>query len=481
MPYLLLILMPFAMAGGCFVLRRQTRLVALVGAAVALIELAIVSVMPVDDPARLLGTSVLLSATGQLLLVAALLVALGSLLAWTGGASGENSVPATLLVLGFVVPAALVQAPFAAALLLFAGGLTCMMLIVDLPPNVSQLLAPSAIATALKYLLVTVLGGALLLVGLGLNQAATGGISSVGSGLLLAGFGLWIGLAPFNLALPELAEETSTLVLAIVLGVFQLVALLLLVATLRAQPQLLLGSGSARPLAIGLAGLTVVGAPIFAYGAARRVIASLFTASMGQLVLGLALASPAGARSALLGVPAYALAVALICIGANMLQTRVPGRRETAEPLRERPVAAAGLIAGLLLLLGMPPLGGWMAKTVLWQAARQSGPAMLLIVVVGHLALIIAAVRLIQVLLLRPPMRQTAGYSDPTPDLRSPISDLELLPAVGPAYAPWALRGALLLLIALAVIAGLYPAPLLSRVDVAIAGLSFIGPLESTP
>ena len=160
-------------------------------------------------------------------------------------------------------------------------------------------------------------------------------------------------------------------VVAVVVGILQLVGLLLLMGTLEEQPQLLLGNRAAQPLALGLASLTVFGAPIFAYGAARRMLALLLVANIGQLVLGLVLLTPASVRSTLLGAPAHALAVALMTLGAGMLEARVPGRRETAPLLRERPLAAAGRIAGVLVLAGMPPFGGWTAKAARLYAGLQ--------------------------------------------------------------------------------------------------------------
>ncbi len=74
MPYLLLILLPFAMAGGCFILRRQTRLVAQAGFGAAVVEAALLWGTPLDEPARLLGSTLQMSGLGQLLVGAATLV-----------------------------------------------------------------------------------------------------------------------------------------------------------------------------------------------------------------------------------------------------------------------------------------------------------------------------------------------------------------------------------------------------------------------
>ena len=471
MHYLLSILLPFTIAGGCYVMRRHTRLVAAIAALTVVVEAALILRAPIDEPARLLGTSVLLTGFAQLLLLALLLLAVGSLLTWAAFPSGETAAPVTLLALGFAIAAVFFQAPFTSLLFLFAAGLVSVMLVVDLPAAASELVAPSVIAVALKYLLAVVLGGTLLIVGHGLSQAATGGVSPVGFGLLLAGVGLWIGFAPFHVVLPELAEETSLLVVAVVVAL-QLGLLLLLIRILQGQPQLLVATPVARPLLLSLAALTAVATPLQAYGSARRIVVLLFAAHIGQILLGLGLSSPSGAGSALLGVAAHALAVALLCMSVTLLEARIAGRSETRGLLRGRPMAAAGLIVGLLVLLGTPPFGGFIVQALLWQAAWQSSAGTLLVVILGQLLQSLAAIRLVRITLLAPPRLPGPG----APDER-----LALLPVIIPAYAPAVLRGSLFLLMAVALLAGLYPAPVLSRVQEVVADLSFVRSAGSLP
>ena len=474
MLYLLLMLTPVAMSAGCFVLRRQTRLVALVGADVALVELLLLLRVPVDEPVRLLGTTVLLSQLGQMAL-AGLLLLIGSMFCvWAAFPSGESAVPATLVALALGVMAVLVQLPFAAALLWMMAQLVLLLLVFDQPGESSDLIAPAAIAAALKYLLVTAIGGLLLLVGLGLSQVA-GGVSPAGYGLLLAGFSLWIGLVPFHVALGDLAEVSSTPVFAIVLGSAQVVALFLLVGTVQAQPRMLLDSRGAQALLLGLAGLTALGAPLIAGGSTRRIVALLLAGHMGQIVAGLALLNAAGARSALLGMLAHAIAATLICAGLYVLEVRVPGRREDQPPGLARPIAAAALVAGILVVVGVPPFGGWLASALLFQAAFSHGPVMLVVVAAGHLALVVAAMRLLRLTLFAP--RETSGFARPVDPL---AEELSMLPAVVPPYAPLALRAWLLALILLALLAGIYPAPVLQRVDRVVESLTFVQTTLST-
>jgi NADH-quinone oxidoreductase subunit N len=467
MSFLLLLLIPFAIGGGCLILRRQRRLVALAGAGAALVEAALVWWSPVDQPARLLGNNLLLNATGQIVLPALLLVMLGSFAVWAALPEGANAAPATLLMLGLVIGAALIQSAFVAALLIFTAGLVGVMLVADAPGGVQDLVPTSAIRTALKYVLVVSLGAAYTFVGLGLNQSPGAG-SRAGFGLALAGLALWLGLAPFGMALPELAEATSLANFAVVAAVFQLGSLLLLVEMLGTLPRALFDDGVLQRPLLALAGLTVVVAPIFARGTARQSAALLCVATIGQLVFGIALGTRDGMRAALAGIPAYALALALIGAAASMLEAYAPGRQEDKAALYDRPVAAVALMVGLLLLVGLPPLGGWIAKALLWRAALAYGRWTFLLVVAGHALLIAAAVRLVRLALLRRP--DGGGPSAPPLPREGAI---EALPTTVPAYAPLALRAFAVGLIVLALLLGVYPRPLLTRVELAVEGLRF--------
>lgn len=476
MPYLLLILLPFAMAGGCFVLRRQTRLVAQAGLGVALVEAALLWATPLDEPARFLGSTVQLSAFGLLIVGAATLILGCCMAVWAALPAGENAAPSGLLLFGLVLAAALVQAPFPRALLLLAAGLAGVMLIVDLPGDAPRLVRPATIATAIKYLLVVILGALCVLIGSGLSQAGAESTPSFAAGLMVAGFGMWLGLVPLHFALPDLADETSMPVFALTIGVLQLVALLFFVALRQAQGPQLLGAPAIELLVLGLVGLTIVVAPLMAGSTARRTLSMLCLAAFAQVVLGWALQTGGGITSSVLGAAAYALSLSLLLVSASALEARAPGRLESAGALRDRPLATVGLLVGLGVLAGIPPLAGWPAKALLWRAALQRGSWLLALVIIGEILMLIAIIRLLRSALASTPSRVVPGGDafDATGD------ELALLPAAMPSYAPAALRGLVALLIVTALALGLYPAPLTERVEQAVAGLAFVRAGEGT-
>jgi formate hydrogenlyase subunit 3/multisubunit Na+/H+ antiporter MnhD subunit len=330
------------------------------------------------------------------------------------------------------------------------------------------------VAAGFKYLLVISAGAALLLAGLGLAQAPSQ-YYPLAAGLVLAGLGLWLGLTPFHIVLPEVAEESSIAVFAVVVGVIELGTLLLFVGMLEVQARVLASDGRLHRLLLGFAGLSIVVAPLLAYGTARRAVACLLTAGFAQLVFGLALGSTTGARSALGGLLPYALAVTLVAMGASMLEAPGVDGRQSAPALRDRVIASTSLIAGLLVIVGVPPFAGWTARGLLWQAAREYGAWMLTVVVAGQLALTVATVRLVRIALLRTPTDPASALAEGSDE------DLDPAPAAVPPYAPLALRGIALITILIVLVLGLYPAPLALHVERVVDSLSFIHSVASPP
>src|SRR5687768_17784438 len=100
MTYLLLIFFPIAMAAGCFLLRKQTRLVTLGAVATMLVQIALVVRLPVDQPARLFGLTLNLDPLSRLFLLTFLGVGALAFLATWHVPHGENFVPIGLMILG---------------------------------------------------------------------------------------------------------------------------------------------------------------------------------------------------------------------------------------------------------------------------------------------------------------------------------------------------------------------------------------------
>jgi NADH:ubiquinone oxidoreductase subunit 2 (subunit N) len=359
----------------------------------------------------------------------------------------------TLAILGCLIAAVLLRDLLHSILLLLVAGLAGVLLIADLPAGSAGLLPPRVVAAAVRHMLIVMLGAALLFVGAGFQGTAAGDQLGAGSGLLLAGFALWLGLVPFHLTLPVLLEETSLPVFAVVVGAFYLAVLVLLIMTLSTQQAVISAESSFSLLLLGLACLTAVIAPLQARGSPGRVVALLFVAATGLLTLGVALQTADGLQATTISVLGYGLAGALLVISGHMLEAPAVGPLQPSTALQARPLATTGLLVGLLALAGVPPLAGWFGRAELWQAAAARGTWIVLAVVVAQASMLLAAIRLARSALLRAPEATGATRSD----LALPQGELAELPVAIPPYAPRAIRGVLLLLIVATLLFGLYP------------------------
>lgn len=475
MIYVLLMLFPLAIAGGCFVLRREPRLVSWAAVAAVLVEGWLALTAPIDQPARLLDLAITYNALGRLVLVTACLGMLLIMLLTTYVEPDEYFVATALLILSITAAIMIVQEPFVIATLLLLASLIGSVQLVDQPRGSATLLRPQTLGMALKYTLMAVLGGLLLIVGFMLatafeQQLATSGPSlrRVIFGLLIVGFSIRAGLIPFHLWLPDLLDETPPPIIFVQVGLLSVLALPVLLVALQTQPELLVGNPSGQRLLIGLGALsTLLGAiaALVTYHP-RRALAFLAIANMGLLTIGLGLNTANGVASALLGALNHLLGLALIALGLALLERPVPGRREQAGGLRERPIAALAFALGIFVQVGVPPFSGFVPKLMLIMAAQTRGWLIQLLVLAGLVLCGIGAARILRRVLLQP----REG-----PTTRSLFSDdLDRLSVAHVPYAPPLLIVVIVALAIGAVIVGVWPQPIVDQVNETVRSLTFL-------
>lgn len=475
MIYVLLILFPLAIAGGSFVLRRQTRLVDLIGAAAVVVEGWLAISTPIDQPTRLLEASVNYDALGRMLLVSVCLGTLLAMLMAANGAHGEYFVTTALLLLGCAAAIIVVQEPFVIATLLLLASLIGGVQLVDQPVGSGALIHPQTIGMALKYTLMIVLGSLLLLVGFVLTTAFEQQLATTGPalrrmvfGLLFVGFGVRLGLVPFHLWLPDLVEDVPPSTIFMQTGLLTVLAIPVMLVALQTQPELLVGNISGRRLLIGLGALSAIvggGGALVSYHT-RRALAFLTLANLGLLAAGLGIASVMGVTATLTGALNHVLAVALLALGLTLLERQVPGRREQAGALRERPIGALAFLIGVLMLIGAPPLSGWMPRLLLIAASRSQSWLVTTLMLAGIALTAIGGARVLRRVLLQP--REA-------PTTRSLFSDdLERLGMATVPYAPRTLLALIVVLALASVVVGLWPEPLLAQIEGVVGTLRFL-------
>jgi NADH-quinone oxidoreductase subunit N len=449
MTFLLMILLPWAMAAGCFALRPNTRL----GISAALATLGVVIIflvnLPLDEPVRSLGIALAIDRPGQVL-IGALLLAVGTAyVAWTALPVGENTPASLLVVLGLVLAALLFQSAVPALTLLLMAAALGILLIVDTRSVRATLRAPREIAAAVIRLVLLMIGTLLLVMGYTLSSTPPNA-SSFGTILMWTGVAIWAGLIPFHVTLADLAEDTTPYVFLCAVVLPQAVVLAVFERMSGTQP--LIAPGVSHLLLLVATCITIVGAPLLARGTVRRAMAFVLLGNVGQIVLGMVLDVSAGGVSL---VASHVLSAALICSSIALLEVHVPGQSTVGEPWRERPIAAAGLVIGLLLLLGVPGVGSFAPKLTLWQAAWRDGALAFGILAVGTVLLARAAIQLVRALLFTPAERREADrrahWRRRVAPGGTPASDVATLPVVVPSYVPITLRSWTVLLIVIAV------------------------------
>lgn len=480
MLYLLLIFFPVTMALSTFVLRRRTGLVIFAALGTVLAQMLLATQIPLDDPTRFLGVTLTLNALNRVFMLLFLATGGFALVAAWHLPHGENFVPIALFTIAQVCAVLLLQNPFITTLLLAATGLTAVLAIVDLPAGASTLVGTRAIAAALKYLVLMVVACVLMYIAFVLTDIyrpgeLPGRISPSRFILALLGvsFALRLALIPFHTWLTDLVDDAEPLVAALIITLLNTTSLLVLIFTFQSFPSLLLESeGAIGVMRVGALFSTVIGAGL-ALGAAtlRRTLAYLILYNCGMVFYGLASVTTLGLAGAIFGALNQIIAVTLIFVSLALLERpdgRTPGvlRRDL---LRRWPVASAGLLAGGLALLGLPPLNGAISHLLLYQAAAERGWAELGLLVLGTGLAGLGLARAAGERLLGPAEETVAAE----PLL---IGETELdRPAqrrLEPEPRSTAALTGILLLLCLAI--GLYPQPLLGTIAEALRGLAFI-------
>lgn len=480
MIYLLVILFPVAMASSCFVLRKQTGFVIVAAVAVALTQVVLITQLPLDQPARLLGVTLTLNALTRLFILVFLgLSALAFIAAWRLP-HGENFVAVGLLILALVCTILLLQDPFIVSLLLVGAGMAAVLAIVDLPAGAGMLVGTRVLATALKYLVLMVIAGVLMYLAYVLADIYRPGelpgripLARFILALLAAGFALRLALIPFHTWLPDLVEDAAPLVSALVIAVINMTSLLVLLLSFQRFP-ILLGENSFGLVLLRMGGIVTatIGALLaLNQPGMRRTLAYLLIYDTGMVFYGLASASTLGLTGAIFEALNLALVVVLIFISLGLLERpdgRTPGvvRRDL---LRRWPIAGMGMLGGGLALLGLPPFSGFTSKMLIYQASVQHNRVELIALLMATGLASLALLRMARDRLLGPGDELTVA--EPTM-LGETELDRPAARRLEPEPRSTALLTVLLLVICLGI--GLYPQPLLVTIEDVIRGLTFI-------
>jgi NADH:ubiquinone oxidoreductase subunit 5 (subunit L)/multisubunit Na+/H+ antiporter MnhA subunit len=252
--------------------------------------------------------------------------------------------------------------------------------------------------------------------------------------LLLTGIFIKLAAVPLLFWLLSLADELPALVLGLVIAVVDMAAFGEFWMASQMNPSLLTPSG----LVVGIAAATSLIAALLMLSqrSLKRLLVLSTVEDAGFLLLGLACATQVGATGAILAACTHAIAKTLLfaCLSAPEADGAIA---DAPVALATRyPVSTFGFLFGMLAMLGIPPTLGFLGRWRLYQSALGISPLLLGMFVLSSILALIAYV-----------LALTRNWWGPPQSTDPPRRDAE----------PLALRGAIVALVAILLIAGVWP------------------------
>lgn len=451
-------------AGALYFLRRFEALTALLAGGIALGLALVMTLLPLDAPAEVVGRTVWLGkavvweemtlqigpATQMLLAFLLVVAAMAFILSWLTY-QGRTFYPFGLILLAAWAVAAMLKPLILAPFALVLGAIVAVFLIQAGRTGETQ--------GAWRQLLFPTLAAPLFLFAAWyIEQAPLNPDDQtpliIAGWLLVAGFILLLQPAPLHVAMTALAGQSPAIVAVFVWVGGQSTVLFLLQRFLVAYPWLTSAIDSARWL-LWLGVLTAVlgGALAATQPTLGRYLGYAGLYDYGVLLVAMALRGTAGLPTAIWLVVTRVFALFTVATGAAIIRHRMESDRleRLHGALSRMPVAVSALIVGGLALAGLPLTAQFASRWALFQLLGENDPRWVLMLMIGATGVVIGAAR--------------AGYACFGRLAHARVEREPLLAAL-----------AALALIAVGIILGLYPQLLTSPVAAAILPLSTLGP-----
>ncbi len=358
--------------------------------------------------------------------------------------------PATLAVVDTVIAALYINNVFLGGLFLVLAGFFSIVAAVDVDDEDEERFV-RAVKASVRYLIATVLFGLTLFIALiflerlRLDPQLTGLIKVIVA-LAVVAFALRLAIFPFSLWLPDVLEEAPGLSSFLIVGLINVATVVFLVDFLLKNPTLLFDNyAAAQPvMTLGLAGAVAAGLMGLGQNGLGKVIAYSLSAEFGLILFGLASPHRTGLNGAMFTAANLALLSLLIWLSLAVVSYCTGGRvLEGLSGLgRRMPVATVGLGVGFMSLVGLPFMSGFAAKYLILQSAAQEGLGWVL---AGGAAVVLSALAL-----FRYYHRIFMGAD--VPGLKTRPEPLAATVMIG-------------LLVALVLLVGIWPAPVLDWLD----------------
>ncbi len=262
-------------------------------------------------------------------------------------------------------------------------------------------LEADALEAAFKYLMLSVVSSAFLLIGITVIFGVTGALDfksvaealhglgttsvvSIASAFFIIGFGLKAALMPFHAWLPDAHPSAPAPISAILSG------LLIKVSGIYALARIIINVfGLTTPVSIvllSLGALSMVLAALLATAQKdmKRMLAYSSISQIGYIVLGIGLGTPLGIMGGLFHLFNHAVAKSLLFLSSGSVQQATGTRNldEMGGLAKRMPITAATNLIGSLSIAGVPPLNGFWSKLLIIIALFQAKhPALALLAI----------------------------------------------------------------------------------------------------
>jgi NADH-quinone oxidoreductase subunit N len=290
---------------------------------------------------------------------------------------------------------------------------------------------------SLKYFLLGAFSSAFFLYGIALAYGATGttsiggiadalaadtgslALALVAAAMLTIGFAFKVAAVPFHMWTPDVYQGAPSPVTALMAAGTKVAGFAALIRVASVS----LGSvgWELQPALFGLSAVTMVVGSLLAIAQqdVKRMLAYSSIAHAGFVLVGVAAANQQGISGAMFYLVAYA-AMIMGAFAVVILVSRTGEQRTSLRSYRglgrTNPVLAGVLALFLLSLAGIPPLAGFMAKVLVFEAAVAAGLESL--VVIAVLASVVAAffyIRLIVLSYMYEPEEEGGEAAPPAP------------------------------------------------------------------
>ncbi len=245
-----------------------------------------------------------------------------------------------------------------------------------------------------QYVVYNLLGSTLFLFALGTIYAVTGTLNMadialrvaeipaedtallrVGALLLLLVFAIKAAVLPLHFWLPA-SYANAPLPVAALFAIMTKVGAysILRMYTLAFGPEVEATAGLAGDWLLPAAMLTLAAGAIGVLGSREigRLVAFGAIASMGTLLIAIALFTPQAAAAALYYTVHSTLATAMLFLVADQVMERRGGAIKASAPMAQSGLISALFFAGAIAMAGMPPLSGFLGKLLVLDAARDA-------------------------------------------------------------------------------------------------------------